>query len=238
MLDNGLNSFHMPLTVHNVFTIQRPWVRYNTTISVNDRARSRHRATTPRLDRYILRQHINNRFTRTTQTARRTIDKHQRSISDDTVWGRLISSNIRYVVVRPGDPLLSSSDQGTHSCRRPTRGPILAVRHRQERLKWTMKCQNWLHKQWRSNISADESCYCISNTDGGRRVWRKAWWTLYWCMHHGKRPNIIMWSGIGLNIKLRPVIFCNIGTGRCNEVSAARYIDQVLRTHVVPLFAR
>ena len=43
-------------------------------------------------------------------------------------------------------------------------------------------------------------------------------------------PSIMVWGGIGLNVKL--------GAGRGNGVTAARYIDQVLRPHVVPHFAR
>ena len=48
----------------------------------------------------------------------------------------------------------------------------------------------------------------------------------------------MVWGGIGLNVKLGPVIFQNLGPGRGNGVTAARYIDQVLRPHVVPHFAR
>ena len=48
----------------------------------------------------------------------------------------------------------------------------------------------------------------------------------------------MVWGGIGLNVKLAPVIFQNLGPGRGNGVTAARYIDQVLRPHVVPHVAR
>jgi hypothetical protein len=51
-------------------------------------------------------------------------------------------------------------------------------------------------------------------------------------------PNIMVWGGIGLNVKLGPVIFQNLGPGRGNGVTAARYIDDVLRPHGVPHFAR
>ena len=46
------------------------------------------------------------------------------------------------------------------------------------------------------------------------------------------------WGGIGFNVKRGPVIFQNLGPGRGNGVTAVRYIDQVLRPHVVPHFAR
>jgi hypothetical protein len=48
----------------------------------------------------------------------------------------------------------------------------------------------------------------------------------------------MVWDGIGLKVKLGSVIFQNFGPWRGNGVTAARYIDQVLRPHVVPHFAR
>ena len=51
-------------------------------------------------------------------------------------------------------------------------------------------------------------------------------------------PSIMVWGGIGLNVKPSPVLFQNHGSWRGNGVTAASYIDQVLRPHVVPHFAR
>jgi hypothetical protein len=45
-------------------------------------------------------------------------------------------------------------------------------------------------------------------------------------------PCIMVWGGIGLNVKLGPVIFQNLGPGRGNGITAARYIDQFLRPQV------
>lgn len=73
---------------------------------------------TPRQDRHICRQHINNIFTRTKQRARQAIGNHQIPISDGTVRRRLIVNNIE--------------------CRPPDIWRIFTVRHRQERLQWTM----------------------------------------------------------------------------------------------------
>ena len=44
-------------------------------------------------------------------------------------------------------------------------------------------------------------------------------------------------GGIGLNVKPGPVIFRNPDPGRGNGVTAASYIGQVLRPHVVLHFA-
>ena len=80
----------------NEVTMQCLRERNNATNSTNNRVCSGHpRATTPRQDSYIFRQHMNNRFTRVQQASRQTISNHQRPISDDTVRLRLIANNIR-----------------------------------------------------------------------------------------------------------------------------------------------
>ena len=50
--------------------------------------------------------------------------------------------------------------------------------------------------------------------------------------------SIMVLGGIGLNSKLGPVVFQNLGPGRGNGVTAAGYRDQVLTPHVVPHFNR
>ena len=100
----------------SIRTIERLRQRFNATNSTDDRPRSgRPQVTTPRQNRFILRQHLNDRFTRASETARNTIGTHQRPISDDTVRRRLAAYNLR--------------------CRRPYRGPVLTQRHRQARLQ-------------------------------------------------------------------------------------------------------
>ena len=205
----------------SIRTIERLRQRFNATNSTDDRPRSgRPQVTTPRQNRFILRQHLNDRFTRASETARNTIGTHQRPISDDTVRRRLAAYNLR--------------------CRRPYRGPVLTQRHRRARLQWALQRQNWRNRQWRNVIFSDESRYCISTADGRARVWRR----------QGERyndncvmetdpwggPSIMVWGGIGLFSKLGPVVFQNLGPGRGNGVTAARYIDQVLRPHVVQHF--
>jgi hypothetical protein len=103
----------------NVRTMERLRVRYNATNSTNDQPQ----VTTPRQNRLMVRQHLRNRFTRATETARQTVGTHQRPISADTVRRRLVASNLR--------------------CYRPARGPVLTPRHRQERLQWALQQQNW-----------------------------------------------------------------------------------------------
>ena len=52
------------------------------------------------------------------------------------------------------------------------------------------------------------------------------------------RHGIMVWEAIGINHKAGPVNFQIIGPGRCNGVTALRYINQVLRLHIVPYFIR
>ena len=59
----------------SVRTIERLRVRYNATNS------SRPQIATPRQNRLMVRQHLRNRFTRATETARQTGGTHQRPIS-------------------------------------------------------------------------------------------------------------------------------------------------------------
>ena len=48
----------------------------------------------------------------------------------------------------------------------------------------------------------------------------------------------MVWGAIGMKHKAGPVIFQNIGPGRGNGVMARRYINQVLRLHIVLYFGR
>ena len=51
-------------------------------------------------------------------------------------------------------------------------------------------------------------------------------------------PSVMIWAGIGLNARLGPMSFQNMGQGRGHGVTAQRYIDQVIRPHVVPFFTQ
>jgi hypothetical protein len=125
---------------------------------------------------------MNNRFTRSNQIARQTIDKHQISITYDNVRRWLIAKNISF--------------------RRPARLPSLTVRHRKERIQWIMQRQIWHNQQWRNAIFSDVSRYYISNADCWTRVcWRCG--KYYFDAYIMKRDscgctNIMMWSGVGL----------------------------------------
>ena len=179
------------------------------------------RVVTPHQDRYILWQHMNNQFTRATQSARQTIGNHQRPISDVTVWHWLIANNYRCY---------------------PAKGSILTVSHRQELLQWTVQCQNWCLQQWSNIIFSDGIWYCISNADGRTMVLRRCdeCYTNAYIMERDTcgRPNIMVWSRMVLNFKLGPIIFQKNGLCIGNGVMATHYLDQVLRPPWVLFFAR
>ena len=217
-VDNVAHAFNV-----NITTIYRLQDRFTVTNSSDDLPRSgRPRVTTQRQDRHIHRLHLRDPFMVANETARQTIGVHNQPISGDTVRRRLRGQNLR--------------------CRRPVRRPSLTQQHRQNRLQWAAFHRNWRNQQWRRVIFTDESRFCISHADGRVRIWRRG----------GQRyndqcvmerdpwggPSVMIWAAIGLNQKLGPVIFQNIGPGRGNGVTAQRYIDQALRPHVVPFFAR
>lgn len=212
------NHFHV-----NVRTIYRLQERFRTTNTTDDRPRTgRPRVTTRRQDRHIVRRHVQNPFQQASETARQTVGTHGRPLSTATVRRRLSSRNLQ--------------------CRRPHRGPILTPRHRRERLQFAQQHQHWRYRQWRTVLFTDESRYCISTADGRTRIWRR----------RGERyadqcvmerdawggASIMVWGGIGLNQRVGPVVFQNLGPGRGGGITAARYIDQALRPHVIPHFAR
>ena len=163
-----------------------------------------------------------NRFATAAETAGNVVGIHQGPISGDTVRRRQSFKNLR--------------------CRRPARGPIFTPRRRQEHYQWALRRQNWRNRQWRNILFSDESNYCISTADARIRVWRRTGKRFQYSCILERDPwggaRIMVWGGIGLNVKLGPVVYQNLGPGRGNGVTAARYIDQVLRANVIQYFAR
>ena len=190
-------------------TIYRLQHRHNSTNSTNDRPRS------PHYDKIAL-FYINIYKTDSTEQMRRLVIPLEHS--NDTIRRRLASNNIHF--------------------RRPAQGPILTKRHRQERLQRTTARQHWRYQQWRRILFSDEIssvfrrhlaeygeeevmadvCVMERDTWGGQRI--------------------MVWGVIRINHKAGHVIFQNIGPGRGNGVTAMRYINQVLRLHIVPYFGR
>ncbi len=52
--------------------------------------------------------------------------------------------------------------------------PLLNQRQRQKSLTWAVEKKNWTVAQWSKVLFSDESKFCISFGNQGRRVWRKS----------------------------------------------------------------
>ena len=135
-------------------TVYRLQQRFAARGVTDDRPRSRRPwVTTPRQDRQIFCNHQRDRFLTASETAQRTIGRHQAPISSDTVHRRL----------RARDP---------RNCR-PARVPVITRRHRLACLQWARNHANWSWRQWRTVVFTDESRFCVSNADRRVRVWRR-----------------------------------------------------------------
>ena len=115
-------------SVQAVRSLRRRFVQ---TGSTEDLPRSgRPLVTTPAQDRYILNQHLRNRFLIATATASVTPGTHNPRISAQTVRNRLAENNL--------------------CARRPYVGTVLTDRHRRDRLQWADRYINWTRQDWRT----------------------------------------------------------------------------------------
>lgn len=186
--------------------------RFNETQSVRDRARpGRERVTTEAEDRYIVMQHLRDRFQTAAQTAAETPGRRQPRISTSTVRRRLHSANL--------------------AARRPKIGPVLTNERRQNRVEWARRHLPWTQARWRGVLFSDESRFCQYRSDGRQRVWRRPGERYAQCCvrQHDRwgGAGVMVWAGISANHKT-PLVIIN------GNLTARRYIDEVLETTCVP----
>ena len=194
-------------------TITRLWDRFQQQGSTRDRPRSgRPRVTTAAQDRYIRVRHLRQRTTTATSTAA-AIPGHRR-ISDQTVRNRLRDAGIR--------------------ARRPVRGIILTQQHRQLRRQWCQAHRVWPQLRWRNVWFSDESRFLLRRHNGRCRVYRRRNERFAAnCVLEADRfggGSVMMWAAISYNGKTDLVQVQG-------NLTAQRYIDQILRPHVVPFMA-
>ena len=197
-------------------TITRLAQRHQQTGSLNDRPRpGRQREMTPQQDRYIILQHLRDRFRTAVQTSRETVGVHCRRIGASTVRRRLRHNGLR--------------------ARRPFRGNMLTPQRRRNRLVWTQQRQRWAHRQWSSVLWSDESRFHLRHSDGRTRVWRRRGERYVDpCIQetdHWGGGSVMIWGGISLNHRT-PLVVIN------GNLTAQRYINEVLRPTVIPFFPR
>ena len=107
-------SVQVRSSVQAVRSLRRRFVQTGSTEGLPRSGRPR--VTTPAQDRYILNQHLRNRFLTATATASVTPGVHKPRISAQTVRNRLAENNLR--------------------ARRPYVGTVLTDRHCRDRLQW------------------------------------------------------------------------------------------------------
>jgi len=173
------------------------------------------RVTSVRPDNYKRQRHLRNRFATAQSTADAMVDNRGRSIHRNTMINRL-------------------RERGIH-CRRPAQCQVLTQRHRLERQHWTL---NNRRRQWDNVVFSDESWFNIRHADGRVKIYR------IYRRHNERFANncvrevypyggggVMVWSAINTNFKAELVV-CN------GSLNARRYIDQILRPHVVPNFCQ
>ena len=156
-------------------------MRYAQTGTVNDRPRSgRPRVTTHTEDRYIVLQHLRDRFLPASVTAAETEGLHHHRISDDTARRRLRDAGL--------------------VARRPFKGPVLTSLHRRKRLRWCQHYHRWTQQQWSQVLFSDESRFCVSFADGRQRTWRRRGERYAPCciteFDRMGGPSVMVWAGI------------------------------------------
>ncbi|KAK7105528.1 hypothetical protein V1264_016894 [Littorina saxatilis] len=207
----------------NVTTVYRLQQRFHATNSTCDLpGRGRPGVTTARQDRHLVHQYQRDAFETAANTARNTFGVHRQPVSAITVRRRLGGQN-----------LLN---------RRPPRRPVLTAQHRLDRLAWAQQHTHWRHRDWRRVLFLDEKRFCLEPGDGRVRIWRRPGqrFANNNILQHDRwgGASVMKWGAIGVNQRVGPVVFQNVGQGRRNGVNADRYINQILRPYVVQFVQR
>lgn len=206
--------------------VSRTYNRFLETNGYERRAgQGRHRATTRRDDRAIIRQALQDPFVPANVISRTFPNRQQqrqqqqqrqrrqpRNISQSTVRNRLRESGLR--------------------ARTAARGPMLTVAHRRARLQYARDHVNWSMRNWNNVFFSDESRFCLYGNDRRPRAWRR---TGQRYEQRFIRPiaaygggSVMVWAAISRDSRTPLVIVRD-------TLNARRYIDRILRPHVLPL---
>lgn len=215
MLDAGMSAVDVAAAVGaSAQAVRNLRRRFRQTGSTDDLPRSgRPRVTTRAQDRYILNQHLRNRFLTATRTAAATPGTHNNRISAQTVRNRLAENGLRG--------------------RRPYVGSVLLPRHRQLRRAWAQGHLNWTRLNWRTILFTDESRFSLTRGDGRVRVYRRRNERYADCCvlerdRFGGGGSVMVWGGIANGYRTPLVVIDG-------NLTARKYRENVLAPHVVPL---
>jgi transposase len=195
--------------------VARAWARYQETGRCQRRrGQGRRRVTSIREDRNIANTALRER----TVTAHdiRTNLFPNRSISDQTIRNRLREADLR--------------------SRNRARVPMLTVNHRRFRLEYARAHVDWTQRQWSRVLFTDESRFCLFNNDKRIRVWRRRGERFdRACVAPVRAFNggsVMVWAGITTTQRTNLVVIPPPG------MTAVRYINEILRPHVLPFRER
>lgn len=197
--------------------VQNAWNRFQETGRVSRRPGSgRTRATTAQEDRYI-----------------RLSARRERSVTARALQSRLRQATGTRVALQTLRNRLHEDQQ--FSRRRVVRIPLTST-HRASRLAFARQHLEWDVNDWSSILFTDECKVKFCSDDRRIRVWRRKGERFSdACIHESNRfggPSVMVWGGISLTGKTELVILSG-GT-----VTAQRYVDEVIRPHVVPFAQR
>lgn len=194
-------------------TVRRALQRYRETQRYTRRPGSgRHRSTSARDDRFLRLQCLRNRHQTAVELAQRLRNVRGTTVCAQTVRRRLVEAGLK--------------------ARRPNRVPRLTRQHKQRRLEFARRYQNWGDHDWRRVLFSDESRFSLRSPDGRHRVWRR----------QGERyssttvvenenfwgGSVMVWAGISLEAKTELFILQE------RSLNANNYIRDILADHVVP----
>lgn len=197
--------------------VQRLLKRYRETHSFDRRPGSgKKRCTTPRDDRSIVLNCLQDRTLNAKQLNQELERTRGVNVSSDTVRRRL-----KEVGIQP---------------KRAATGPKLSREHKEKRLRFAREHADWTPEQWGSVLFTDESRVCLFGNDRRKRVYRRPGERYAQCcisevVSFGG-GSCMVWGGISLEIKSELVF---IACGPEGGLNGQRYIDNILQAHVVPL---
>ena len=134
--------------------ISRLFWKFQRTGSVEDLPRTpKRRVTTRQPDWYIRLTHLRDRNLTARTSARTTIGRHGRLLSDQTIHNRLREGGLRAI--------------------RPYVGLVLSARHRQLQLAWARRHLRFTRADWGRVLFTEESRFNLRRSDGRNRVYRR-----------------------------------------------------------------